>query len=43
MTIIPKHIKIMEIQRERERGTRIILSQALDDVKNPSEDMLTSL
>jgi hypothetical protein len=32
---------IMEIQRER--GTRIIPNQALDDVRNPSEDMLASL
>jgi hypothetical protein len=28
----------MEIQRER--GTRIILNQGLDDVENPSEDCL---
>jgi hypothetical protein len=37
LTIVPKHIKIIEIQRER--GTRIIPNQALDDVRNPSKDL----
>jgi hypothetical protein len=41
LIIVPKHIKIIEIQRER--GTRIILNQALDDVGNLSEDLLASL
>jgi hypothetical protein len=31
----------MEIQQER--GIRIILNQALDDVGNPSEELLASL
>jgi hypothetical protein len=34
-------MKIMEIQQER--GTRIIPNQALDDVGNPSEDLLASI
>jgi hypothetical protein len=41
LTIVLKHIKIMEIQRERD--IRIISNQALDDVGNPSEDLLASL
>jgi hypothetical protein len=41
LTIVPKHIKLTEIQQER--GTRIIPNQALDDVGNPSEDLLASL
>jgi hypothetical protein len=41
LTIILKHIKIMEIQRERD--IRITSNQALDDVENLSEDMLASL
>jgi hypothetical protein len=41
LRIVPKHIKIMEIQRER--GARIIPNQALDDIGNPSEDLLASL
>jgi hypothetical protein len=41
LTIVPKHIKIMEIQQER--GIRIIPNQTLDDVGNPSEEMLASL
>jgi hypothetical protein len=31
----------MEIQQER--GTRSILDQALDNVRNPSEELLASL
>jgi hypothetical protein len=41
LTIVLKHIKIMEIQRERD--IRIISNQALDDVENLSEDLLASL
>jgi hypothetical protein len=41
LTIVLKHIKIMEIQRERD--IRIISNQALDDVGNPSEDLVASL
>jgi hypothetical protein len=41
LTIVPKHIKLTEIQQER--GTRIIPNQALDDIGNPSEDLLASL
>jgi hypothetical protein len=41
LTIVPKHIKIMEIQQER--GTRTIPNQALDNVRNPNEDLLASL
>jgi hypothetical protein len=41
LTIISKHIKIVEIQRER--GARIIPNQVIDDVRNPSEDLLASL
>jgi hypothetical protein len=31
----------MEMQQER--GTRIILNQPLDTIRNPSEDLLASL
>jgi hypothetical protein len=34
-------MKIMEIQRER--GTRTIPNQALDNVRNPSEELLAFL